>query len=164
MVASELRNVFDKSKLVAIFHYNDLKTGEWNAVRHKLSKSNFKIKVFPSKVASKALEGTKYTNITPLFRGCTAIAFGNEPAIFDLLTYTKSEAKLHLLGGMVENQMFTPNGLHEFAELPSIEILQQQLLGTLMLSQMMLGTLLQDTSQRLSQMLRQVAETSDSQA
>lgn len=159
MIASQLRGVFESSKLVVLFHYNDLSVQEWTNLRLDLAKSNLKIKIFPSKVAAKALEGTVYRNIVPLFKGCTAVAYGqDESSVTDLLSCTTKEANLHLLGGVVDNQMFNPRGLQEYADLPSAEKLYQQLLGILTQPQMMLRSHLQAIPQRLSQMLGQVVQ------
>ena len=148
--------MFENNRLVALFHYNDLNTSEWNSVRLNLAKESLKIRVFPSKVSAKVLQGTKYSNITPLFRGCTAVAFGRDPSASSLLSCTKSETKLLLLGGVVDDQLLTPKGLQEYAALPPVEVLQGNILGTLQLSQLMLSMILQGSSQKLSYLLKSI--------
>ena len=160
-VASQLRDTFTHHELVAVYHYNDLNTQEWNGLRLKLAQSGIQMKVFPSKISIKALEGTKYGNISPLFRGCTAVAYAKEAsAAKDLLSVTGSESKLHLLGGVVEDEMMTPLGLKSYSELPSLEGLQQAILGTLNQTQMTLRWYLQRTPQRLTQLLKQISDSS----
>ena len=148
--------MFENNRLVALFHYNDLNTSEWDKLRLNLAKDNLKLRIFPSKVSAKVLQETRYQNIVPLFRGCTAVAFGRDPSVSSLLSHTKSEAKLLLLGGIVDNHLFTPKGLQEYAALPPVEIMQRNILGTLQLSQLMLSMLLQDSSQKLSYLLNSI--------
>ena len=148
--------MFENNRLVALFHYNDLNTSEWNSIRLNLAKESLKIRVFPSKVSAKVLQETKYSNIAPLFRGCTAVAFGRDPSASSLLSCTKSETKLLLLGGVVDDQLLTPKGLQEYAALPPVEVLQGNILGTLQLSQLMLSMLLQGSSQKLSYLLKSI--------
>lgn len=111
------------------------------------------MKVLPSKVAKKALEGTKYQNMSPLLHGSTAIAYSQEPNLSKLLSVTKLEPKLHLLGGLVEEGLLTPRGLYKYANLPEKIGLQQQLLTTLTIPQATLSNLLLDSSRRLVQLL-----------
>ena len=162
MIASELRDMFQNSKMVAVYHYNDLSVQEWKNVRLRLSKDDIKIRVIPSKVSSKALETTRFRNIVPLFRGCTALAFSKTAAVSHLLDCLKGEGKLQLLGGVVEDQLLTHTELHEFANLPPVETLHQKLAATLTLSQTLLAGFLQSGPFRLSQMLNS-ASTTESQ-
>ena len=162
MIASELRDMFQNSKMVAVYHFNDLSVQEWKNVRLRLSKDDIKIRVIPSKVSSKALETTRFRNIVPLFRGCTALAFSKTAAVSHLLDCLKGEGKLQLLGGVVEDQLVTHTELQEFANLPPVETLHQKLAATLTLSQTLLAGFLQSGPFRLSQMLDS-ASTTESQ-
>ncbi len=64
------------------------------------------------------LEDTEYRNIVPLFKGCTAIAFSMESdPVSEMVSITQSESKLHMLGGIMDNQMFTPQELQKCAQL-----------------------------------------------
>ena len=165
MIASQVQDAFNNHNMVAIYHYNSLSTQEWNGIRYKLAQNGIRVKIFPSKLSMKALQETRYVHINPLFRGCTAIAFAKEPsAIKELLSVTNSESKLHLLGGVVEDIMMTPLGLQDYANLPTLKDLQQILLGTLNQTQMMLVRSLESTPQRLSQLLSQIASSSDTTA
>ena len=164
MIATQLQDTFNSHGMVAIYHYNGLSTHEWNEIRFKLSQSGIRVKIFPSKLSMKILQGTRYLHISPLFRGASAVAFAKEPsAVKELLSVTNTESKLHLLGGVVEDVMMTPLGLQDYADLPSLKDLQQILLGTLNQTQMMLARSLQGTPQKLSQLLSQIASDTTSE-
>jgi large subunit ribosomal protein L10 len=164
LIASQLQDTFNGHGMVAVYHYNGLSTHEWNEIRFKLSRNGIRVKIFPSKLSMKILQGSRYVHISPLFRGATAVAFSKEPAaIKELLSVTNTESKLHLLGGVVEDVMMTPLGLQNYADLPSLKDMQQILLGTLNQTQMMLARSLQGTSQKLSHLLSQIASDSTSE-
>ena len=160
-MAEEIRHIFSSCPLVAVYHYNDLSVREWDGLRSKLEKKNFRIKVIPSKVSAKALEDTQYKNVSLLLRGSSAIAYSNDLCVSDLLALTRTEHKLHLLGGVVDNTLVTPEGVRNYAKLPDKTTAYQQLLGTLTLPQRMLPNMLQTSQMRLSQMLGQLTETED---
>ena len=160
-IASQVQDTFSDHSMVTVYHYNNLNTQEWNEIRFKLAQNGIRVKIFPSKISMKVLQGTRYVHISPLFRGCTAVAFAKEPsAVKELLSVTNSEPKLHLLGGVVEDIIMTPLGLQDYANLPSLKDLQQILLGTLNQTQMMLVRSLQSTPQKLSQLLSQISDSS----
>ena len=157
-----MKDTFSKNNLVTVFHYNDLDSLEWKQIRLKFDQNNIKIRVFPSKISSKALSTTRYKNIVPLFRGSTAVAASKEglpTTVGRLLADTKKEDKLFLVGGMVDKQMLTPEGLQSYSKVPSIEGLQQELLAILNQNQVSLKQALDSSSQRLSYLLEQVSNT-----
>lgn len=105
------------------------------------------------------LEDTKYRNIVPLFKGCTAIAYSKDSdPVSDLVSITKSEGKLHMLGGIVDNQMFTPQELQECAQLPPLVTQHLELSRSLTQLQSSLSTNLLYNQQNLSNLLKQIPE------
>ena len=81
LIGKEITDTFECSGMVAVFHYNDLNTQEWIAVRLNLAREDLKVRVIPSKISTRALEHTKYKNIGVLFHGCTAIAYGDDSKV-----------------------------------------------------------------------------------
>ena len=157
MIASQLLDTFAQHEMVVLYHYNSLNTQEWNGIRFKLSENGIRVKVFPSKISIKALKGTAYSNITPLFRGCTAVAYAREPtAVKELLAVTKSEDKLYLLGGVVEKQILTPVCLRDYAALPPLEVVQQAIVNTINQVPLTLIRYIESVPQRLSQLMAQI--------
>lgn len=157
MVASDLHNILKDNRLVAVYHFNDLSTEEWNSVRFQLMNAGVRLKVLPSKVAAKALESTRYQNLSLLFKGASAIAYGRDStSLAPLLSGTKTVAKLHLLGGILDDQLFTPKGLHKYAALPSIDALRGEMIGLLVSPKLAITQVTQASYQRLSTLLGQI--------
>eukprot|EP00731_Ephydatia_muelleri_P019891 Em0012g716a len=117
IVSAELKDILQHSQLAVLYHYNDLTVQEWDSLRLKLGAKGVKLKIFPSKVSAKVLKGTKYENMGSLFTGPSVLAFSESPVLSDLLTVTKGEKKLMVLGGLLENQLFTPKGLDSYTKL-----------------------------------------------
>ena len=146
--------------MIAVYHYNSLNAQEWNGIRLKLAQNGIKVKVFPSKVSMKALEETSYSAMSTLFRGCTAVAYSRESsAIKELLTVTKTQSKLHLLGGVVEKEIMSPLDLQNYSDLPPLDVLHQAIVMTINQTAMMLRMYIEGTQQRLSQMLTQISHS-----
>lgn len=107
----------------------------------------------------KVLEMTKYRNVISLFKGCTALAYSKESEpVSHLVSITKSESKLHMLGGVVDDQMFTPQELHQCAQLLSLLTQHLTLSRTLTMVQSSLTNSLQHNQQRLSGLIEQIGK------
>ena len=158
-IASDIRHVFS-SDTVAVVHYGDLTTQAWKTLRLKLADCGAKAQVIPTKVATRALENTPVKNISMLFNGSTALVYGDFEQTDNLLSCIKNEPKLCLMGGKVMNQLFTPQGLEEVANLPSLEALHQELLTLLYLPQKQTLMYLQSAPSTLSHSLSLHASSS----
>ena len=112
------------------------------------------MRVVPCKVTKKAIENTIYANMISLFIGSTALAYSNnEASLPELLSVTKKESKLLLLGGLIDNELLTPNALKNVAALPDKSVLHQELLGILQSSAVALSSLINTPPRQLSYLL-----------
>ena len=158
-IASDVRDIFS-CETVAVVHYGDLNTRDWNSLRLRLAESGVKVQVVPTKIATRALDDTHVQSITGLFNGSTALVYGDFSQTDSLLTCIKSEPKLCLLGGKAMEKLFTPQGLEEVAKLPSLEVLHQELVALLSLPQRQTLTHLQSGPLALSQSLTMYTSSS----
>ena len=158
-IASDVRDIFSH-ETVAVVHFGDLDTKAWTSLRLKLAENGNRAQVIPTKIATRALDNTPTQNLTSLFKGSTALVYGDLDQTSSLLSCIKSESRLCLLGGKVLDQLFTPRGMEEVAKLPSLEILQQELVSLLCLPQRQTLSLLQSTPTTLSQTLSLHASSS----
>lgn len=133
-IASDIRDIFSND-VVGVVHFGDLNTQGWTNLRLKLAQIGVKTRVIPTKVATRALDESPVRNISSLFKGSTALVYGDFEQTDDLLSCIKSEPKLCLLGGKVMDRLMTPQGLGEVAKLPSLQSLHQELLALLCLPQ-----------------------------
>lgn len=152
-----MRDVFSSSQFVAVLHYNDLKTSDWNEVRYKLDQHSIMLKVIPTKITIKALQDTKYSNICTLMNGPTSLAYSDKPCINDLLTVLKHEPKLYLLGGLVDNELLTEESIKNYAKLPNKDNALIQLTSNLLGHQRNLVRLLEHGTRELNHKLNHLA-------
>ena len=155
MLMSRINSALDSSEFVAVFHYSDMSTVEWNSLRSQLNDKDISVMVVPFKLARKTLQNTKYENMMPLFYGSTAIAYSHQPQLAELFAVTKTLPKFLLLGGLVENELMTPQGIQKYSELPDKITLQHQLLSTLMSPVISFSHVVSGHSLKLIEILKQ---------
>ncbi|EDW03972.1 39S ribosomal protein L10, mitochondrial [Drosophila grimshawi] len=141
IIAREVRNWLDHSRLVAIFHLNSITADEIFRVRVQLHKQNMHLKSYGRKIIAQAVTGTQYEAIMPLFHSNHCIVFSpDQQRVGALLRLTRKVPQMVLLGGIVENTLLSRNELINFAQLPGLQSAQAQLVQTL---NMAAGTVVQ---------------------
>ncbi|XP_070139306.1 large ribosomal subunit protein uL10m [Drosophila kikkawai] len=132
IIAREVRNWLDHSKLVAIFHLNSITADEIFRVRVQLHKQNLHLKSYGRKIIGQAVEGTRYEAILPLFHSNHCIIFSpDQQKISTLLKITRKVPQMVLLGGIVEKTLLSRNELMAYAQMPGLQAAQAQLVQTL---------------------------------
>lgn len=132
IIAREVRNWLDHSRLVAIFHLNSISADEIFRVRVELHKQNLHLKSYGRKIIGQAVSGTAYENILPLFHSNHCIVFSpDEQRVGALIRITRRVPQMVLLGGIVENKLLSRNELVAFSQMPSLQVAQAQLVQTL---------------------------------
>ena len=121
MIASEVRSVFENNNIVAVFHYGDMSIVEWEDLRFELRKQFTCVKVFPNKVACKALEETVYKEISPLFLSTTCVVYSDEGTVKPILAIIKKQPKMELMGAKIDNRLMSRHAVMEYAKLPSLQ-------------------------------------------
>ncbi|XP_073230573.1 large ribosomal subunit protein uL10m-like [Porites lutea] len=155
MIADQVREVFDSNNMVVVCHFSDLNTQEWEELRFNLGKDEITVKMFPNRVSCKALENTKYCEITPLFLASTFVTYSKEAKVKLLLSAVKKQPKVELLGGKIDNQLLSRKSVMDYSKLPSLTELHGQLLHMLSEPSRRLTTLLGQNQTNLAENLSQ---------
>ncbi|CAH3184040.1 unnamed protein product [Porites lobata] len=155
MIADQVREVFDSNNMVVVCHFSDLNTQEWEELRFNLGKDEITVKMFPNRVSCKALENTKYCEITPLFLASTFVTYSKEAKVKPLLSAVKKQPKVELLGGKIDNRLLSRKSLVDYSKLPSLTELHGQLLHVLSEPSRRLTTLLGQNQTNLAENLSQ---------
>jgi large subunit ribosomal protein L10 len=126
-----LRRVFDESALVVVAHYSGMTVGQMTELRAKMGKVGATFRVTKNRITRLALEGTKFQPLNALFTGPTAIAFSADPvaAAKVAVDFAKTNDKLVLLGGALNEDRLDPNGIKALATLPSLDELRSKIVG-----------------------------------
>ncbi len=130
LVAS-MRTVFEETTLVVVTHQTGLTVSQMTDLRRRMRDAGASYKVTKNRLARLALEGTKFSGISDLFKGPTAIAYSADPvaAAKVAVTFAKDNEKLLIVGGAMGEQLLDQDGIKALASLPSLDELRAKLVG-----------------------------------
>lgn len=122
-----------KSTLGILTDYRGLKTPEMNALRRKMQESGGDYKVVKNTLAIKAAERINRQEITGIFTGPIAVAFGNGDVtqtakVFSDFVRT-SRIALTVKGGFMSGRTLTAQEITTLATLPPKQVLIAQVVG-----------------------------------
>ncbi len=122
LVAS-LREMFESMHLVVVTHHVGLSVAEISDLRRQMRDAGANFKVTKNRLTRLALEGTKFSGLSDLFRGPTAIAYSEDPvaAAKVAVNFAKDNDKLTVLGGALEKELLDQNAVKALATLLSLD-------------------------------------------
>jgi len=118
---------------VVITHQSGLSVAEVTQLRRQVRNAGAAFRVTKNRLAKRALAGTPFEPLSPLFTGPTAIAFSGDPvaAAKVVVEYANRNDKLTIIGGGLAGQRIDAAGIRELASLPSLDELRSKLIGLL---------------------------------
>jgi large subunit ribosomal protein L10 len=128
---SSLAAVFAETSMVVVTQNNGLTVAEVTDLRRRMRASGSTFKVAKNRLATLALEGTRFEGIKPLLKGPTALAWSADPVAVakTAVEFAKTNEKLVLIGGALGTQTLDASGVKALAELPSLDELRARLVG-----------------------------------
>lgn len=117
--------------MVAIFHVNSASGEEMFKITVALHQKQMHLKTYGQGIMKRAIGGTAYETLLPLFRSKYYIAFCDEANIGELLNIVKKAPQLILLAGIVENRLLSKNELVDLSKLPNLTTARAQFVGVL---------------------------------
>ncbi|XP_076368658.1 mitochondrial ribosomal protein L10 isoform X3 [Tachypleus tridentatus] len=124
---------------------------------------NFHLRTYNNSTVRLALTGTPYESILHLITSHNAIVLSPEDRALKLLQLDKKMPQFILLGGIIDNQLLSREGLRAYSQLPSLEVMQAQVCATLsMASGGHLSSLLSHHQGSLIRNLEQYSKSSSS--
>lgn len=128
---TELAQVFAQTSMVVVTQNNGLTVAEVTDLRRKMRAAGVTFKVAKNRLASLALEGTRFDGLVPMLKGPTALAWSTDPvaAAKVAVEFAKTNEKLVLIGGALGAQTLDVSGIKALAALPSLDALRAGLLG-----------------------------------
>ena len=126
-----LARVFAETSMVVVTRNRGLTVAEATDLRRRMRAAGATFRVAKNRLATRALEGTKFATIQPLLKGPTALAWAVDPIAVAKATveYGRVNDKLVVLGGALGARALDPDGVRALAELPGLEQLRAGLLG-----------------------------------
>ena len=157
----EMTAKFENSKAVMVTHYQGLTMAQIDELRAKMREHGIVFKITKNRITKLALEKTKCKNLTDMFNGPTAVAFG-EDAIMSariLSNFAKDNKNLKLIGGIMENEVLDQAGVQNVASLPTLDEARANIVGILNASASKLISILLAHSKKMSSLTAENSET-----
>ena len=157
----EMKNFFNKTPTVLVTHYQGLTVKEIDKLRAEMRKHGILFKITKNRITKLALEKTKCKDLSNLFTGPTAVAFG-EDAIMSariLSKFAKDNENLKLIGGIMDNEVLDQAGVQNVASLPTLDEARANIVGILNASASKLISILLAHSEKMSSLSAENSET-----
>ncbi|XP_054742271.1 39S ribosomal protein L10, mitochondrial [Anastrepha obliqua] len=131
VIAREVRNWLEHSRMVGFYHLNSIKQDDLFEVRVKLHKQNMHLKAYGKQIVRKAVEGTRFEAILPLFESNNCIVFSPDQQVGQLLRITRRVPQMLLLAGIVDERLLSRNEFVAYSQLPGLQAVRGELAQTL---------------------------------
>lgn len=118
---------------VVVTHQVGLSVAEATQLRQQVRSGGATFRVTKNRLAKRALSGTPFEQLAPLFSGPTAIAFSRDPIAAPkvVVQYANRNNKLTVVGGGLAGERMDAAEVRELASLPSLDELRGKLIGLL---------------------------------
>lgn len=98
IIAREVRNWFDNSKMVAVLHVNSIMELDVFDIRVELFKENMHYKRYGSHIVHDMIKNSPYESLAPLISNYTGFVFSSEMKIPTVNKIIKKSKKMYILG------------------------------------------------------------------
>ena len=162
LLTASLHEDLASTVCVVITHQTGLSVAEVTQLRRQMRGAGARYRVTKNRLVRRALEGTPFAGLAPLFTGPTAIAFSRDPvaAAKAAVEYANRNTKLTIVGGGLSGQLLDEAAVKALATLPSLDELRGKLIGLLNAPATKLAALLQTPAGQLARVLAAHAEQS----
>ena len=140
---------------VVVTHQSGMTVAEATQLRRQMRAAGARFRVTKNRLAKRALDGTPFAGLSPLFSGPTAIAFSRDPvaAAKVAVEYANRNDKLTIVGGGLVGEVLNDAGVKELASLPSLDELRGKLIGLLVAPATRIAAVLQAPAGQLARVL-----------
>jgi large subunit ribosomal protein L10 len=151
---------------MVVTHQTGLNVAEVTQLRRQVRNAGANFRVTKNRLARRALAGTPFETLAPLFTGPTAIAFSCDPiaAAKVVVDFANRNDKLTIIGGGLAGRPLDAAGVKELATLPPLDGLRGNLVGLLQAPAARLATVIQAPAAQLARVLAAYAERSSEAA
>ncbi|KAG7227740.1 hypothetical protein INR49_029505 [Caranx melampygus] len=155
LLKKEVKNVFQNYKMVAVVQNNGSNAEDMMSLKSRLHKHGISVKFFPNQVTRSFLKDSIYSNMAALFIGPTVMIVSKEPKAREMLVALRSSPQMTLLGACIENTLLSAEGIVSYSKMPSMTVVQGQLVSGLTMLTSHTASLLQRHPAHLSALLQQ---------
>ena len=157
---ADMTSKFENSKAIMVTHYQGLTMPQLDELRAKMREHGIVFKITKNRITKLALEKTKCKDLSDLFTGPTAVAFG-EDAIMSarvLSKFAKDHESLKLIGGIMDNEVLDQAAVLNVANLPTLDEARANIVGILNAPASKLVSILLARSEKMSNLPKENSE------
>jgi len=157
---TEIAAQFENSEAVLVTHYQGLNMTQLDELRSKMREHGIQFKITKNRITKIALEKTKCKDLSNLFTGATAVAFGNDAIMSAriLSKFSKNNENLKLLGGIMGKDILDLAGVQNVANLPTLDEARAKIVGILATPPSKLVSILLARSEKMSILTSEISE------
>ena len=154
------------TSMIVVTRNAGLTVAEATDLRRKMRAAGANYKVAKNRLATLALDGTRFEGIKPMLTGPTALAWSTDPVAVakTAVDFAKTNEKLVLIGGALGTQTLDADGIRALAELPSLDVLRARLLGMISTPATRIAGILQAPGAQLARVLAAYATKDEAAA
>ena len=133
--AEELKNKFEKSKLVILADYRGINVDDITKIRADLRKTDSEYLVAKNSTLRFAVKGTEVEGVSEYLEGPTAVVFSYDDYVAPakvLYDYAKDSEFYKIKAGIMDGKVISKEEVIKLAKLPSKEMLLTQLATVLL--------------------------------
>ena len=151
----ELRQTFEAHHLMVITHQTGLTVAEVSILRNQMRDAGAKFRVTKNRLAKIAIKGSKFEQLADQFSGPTAIAVSEDPvaAAKVVSEFAKTNDKLVIIGGALDEKVLDVAGVAALARLPSLDNLRRKLISVLQAPAGKLASVIQAPAAQLARVM-----------
>jgi len=150
-----LASVLGGAEIIVVGRNRGLTVAEASDLRRRMRSAGATYRVAKNRLAVRALAGTRFTALTPLLKGPTALAWCADPVAVAKVAvgFAKTNERFVVVGAAVGQNALDAKAVEALAELPSLEVLRARLAGLLRTPAQRLATILAEPAGALARVL-----------
>ncbi len=158
-LVATLNGLFATTTLVVVTCPIGLTVAQATELRRQMRDAGAGFKVTKNRLTRLALKGTRFEELSDLFRGPTAIAYSEDPVAAAKVAVGFAEKNEHLsiLGGAIGEQVLDVGAVTTLAKLPSLDELRSSLLSLINTPATRIATVLQAPGAQLARVMNAYA-------
>ncbi len=163
---ASLAAVFAETSFLLVARNDGLTVADVSDLRRRMRGAGATYKVAKNRLATLALDGTRFQGVKPLLKGPTALAWSRDPVAVakTAVEFARTNEKFVVLGGALGTQTLNAEGVKALAELPSLETLRARLLGLIQTPATRIAGILQAPGGQIARVLAAYAKKDEAQA
>jgi large subunit ribosomal protein L10 len=148
---------------IVVTHQSGLNVAEVTQLRRQVRDAGASFRVTKNRLAKRAIAGTGFEALSPMFTGPTAIAFSRDPvaAAKVVVEFANRNDKLTIIGGGLAGRQLAADEVKELASLPPLDELRGKLIGLLQTPAIRVAAVLQAPAGHIAHVLAAYADHHD---